>query len=151
MLAAALSGCDRGSHPAQVSSSAPTFVLSDGTQTVDLARLRGRTVLLNFWATWCAPCVEELPSLMELERRVPQVAVVAISIDEDEGVYRQFLKDHNVRLLTVRDADQRVNALYSSFRYPETYVIDRQGVIRRKFIGAQVWTSPEIVDYLARL
>ena len=146
-----LAGCDRGEHPGQVGSVAPTFAVSDGVQSADLGKLRGKVVVLNFWATWCGPCVEELPSLMEMQRRMPDVAVVAISTDEDDAVYRHFLKEHNVQLNTVRDGQQKVNALYGSFRYPETYVIDRQGVLRRKFIGAQDWTSPEIISYLKHL
>jgi thiol-disulfide isomerase/thioredoxin len=146
-----LAGCDRGEHPGQVGTVAPTFAVSDGVQSADLSKLRGKVVVLNFWATWCGPCVEELPSLMEMQRKMPDVAVVAISTDEDDSVYRHFLKEHNVQLNTIRDGQQKVNALYGSFRYPETYVIDRQGVLRRKFIGAQAWTSPEIMGYLSKL
>jgi cytochrome c biogenesis protein CcmG/thiol:disulfide interchange protein DsbE len=144
-------GCDRGQHPGQIGSVAPQFALSDGVASADLGKLRGRIVILNFWATWCPPCVEELPSLMELQRRMPQVTVLAISTDEDDQIYRQFLIDHHVALATVRDGAQHANALYGSFRYPETYIIDRQGILRRKFIGPQNWTSPEILEYLSRL
>lgn len=127
------------------------FALNDGQHTVDLSKLRGRVVVLNFWASWCAPCIEELPSLEQMQRELPQVQVVAVSTDEDAAAYQRFVAEHHVSLLTVRDADQRSNALYGSFRYPETYVIDKTGVIRRKFIGAQQWTSPEIVGYLQKL
>ncbi|WP_242617766.1 TlpA family protein disulfide reductase [Edaphobacter modestus] len=130
---------------------APSFSISDGSQSIDLSKLRGKVVVLNFWASWCAPCVEELPTLIELQRKMPQVAVIAISTDEDDGAYKRFLAEHHVDLTTIRDGEQRVNALYGSFRYPETYVIDQKGVLRRKFIGPQVWTSPEIVDYLTKL
>ncbi len=144
-------GCDRGQHPGQIGRVAPQFAVSDGLQSADLSRLRGRVVVLNFWATWCAPCIEELPSLMELQRRMPEVAVVAISTDEDTAAYKQFLSEHSIQLRTINDSEQRVNPLYGTFRYPETYVIDRNGVLRRKFIGPQTWTSPEIMDYLAKL
>jgi thiol-disulfide isomerase/thioredoxin len=146
-----VAGCDRGRHPEQVNTVAPAFSISDGSQSADLSKLRGKVVVLNFWATWCPPCIEELPSLEELQRKMPQVAVVAISTDEDEAAYKRFLTEHHVELKTVRDGQQRVNALYGSFRYPETYVIDRNGMLRRKFIGPQTWTSPEIMDYLSKL
>ena len=146
-----VAGCDRGRHPEQVNTVAPAFSISDGSQSADLSKLRGKVVVLNIWATWCPPCIEELPSLEELQRRMPQVAVVAISTDEDEAAYKRFLTEHHVELKTVRDGQQRVNALYGSFRYPETYVIDRNGMLRRKFIGPQTWTSPEIMDYLSKL
>jgi thiol-disulfide isomerase/thioredoxin len=157
MAAAALlaamgaAGCDRGDHPEQLGTRAPVFALNDGQHAVDLSQLRGHVVLLNFWASWCAPCIEELPSLEELQRQLPQVEVVAVSTDEDAVAYQRFLTEHSVSLLTVRDADQRSNAMYGTFRFPETYVIDKSGIIRRKFIGPQEWTSPEIVGYLQKL
>lgn len=125
--------------------------MSDGTRTVDLSKLHGRVVVLNLWATWCAPCIEELPSLLELQKKMPEVAVVAVSMDQDPDVYRKFLVDHHVDVLTVRDEDMKVNALYGTVQIPETYVIDKQGTLRRKFVGAQVWTSPEIMGYLRKL
>ena len=146
-----LAACDRGDHPQNIGRPAPNFVLSDGSRTVDLAHLRGRIVVLNLWATWCAPCVQELPSLLDLQRRNPQLAVVAISTDQDDDIYRRFLIQHHVDVLTVRDASQTVNALYGTVQIPETYIIDRNGNIRRKFIGAQDWTSPEITQYLSKL
>ena len=146
-----VTGCDRGSHPGNIDKPAPQFVLSDGTRTADLSKLRGRIVVLNLWATFCAPCIEELPSLLALQRQMPDVAVVAVSMDTDPDIYRRFLVQHHVDVLTVRDEDQRVNALYGTVQIPETYIIDRQGVLRRKFIGAQNWTSPEITGYLSKL
>jgi cytochrome c biogenesis protein CcmG, thiol:disulfide interchange protein DsbE len=146
-----VTGCDRGSHPGNIDKPAPQFVLSDGTRTADLSKLRGRVVVLNLWATFCAPCIEELPSLLALQRQMPDVAVVAVSMDQDPDVYRRFLVEHHVDVLTVRDGDQRVNALYGTVQIPETYIIDKQGVLRRKFIGAQNWTSPEITGYLSKL
>jgi hypothetical protein len=59
--------------------------------------------------------------------------------------------EHHVDVLTVRDPEERVNALYGTVQIPETYIIDRRGILRRKFIGAQNWTSPEITGYLAKL
>ena len=144
-------GCDRGSQPGNIGKPAPVFTMSDGVQTVDLEKLRGKVVVLNLWATWCAPCIEELPSLLALQRKVPSLAVVAVSTDQDDVVYRKYLKKYNVDVLTVRDSEQKVNAMYGTVLIPETYIIDREGIIRRKFIGPQDWTSPDIVDYLNRL
>jgi thiol-disulfide isomerase/thioredoxin len=126
-------------------------VLSDGAQTVDLTKLRGRVVVLNLWATFCAPCVQELPSLLALHKQMPDLAIVAVSMDQDPDVYHRFLIQHHVDLLTFRDEDQRINALYGTLQIPETYIIDRQGILRRKFVDAQDWTSPEITGYLSRL
>lgn len=150
-IALLATGCDRGGHPGRVGNLAPQFVVSDGTHTADLSKLRGRIVVLNLWATWCAPCIEELPSLLEMQSRLPQVTVVAVSMDEDFDTYQRFLAKHHVNLLTVRDPSQKVNAMYGTVQIPETYVIDRQGILRRKFVSAQNWTSPEILDYLNKL
>jgi cytochrome c biogenesis protein CcmG/thiol:disulfide interchange protein DsbE len=144
-------GCDRGAHPARIGKPAPEFQVSDGSRSVDLAKLRGRVVLLNFWQSSCMPCVDELPSLERLQRAMPQVTVVGISNDEDPAAYAQFLKTYHVDFLTVRDPSFRVPTLYGTVKIPETYVIDRKGIVRRKFVSEQEWTSAEIMDYLNEL
>ena len=146
-----LTGCDRGDHPNNIAKPAPQFVLSDGANSVDLSKLRGRIVVLNLWATNCAPCLEELPSLLALQKKMPQLAIVAVSWDEDPAVYQNFLTRHHVDLLTIRDPGQSIANLYGTKLIPETYIIDRQGILRRKFIAAQDWTSPEILNYLSKL
>lgn len=155
-LCVAVAGCDRGSHPARIGIAAPDFTVSDGARTVHLNSYRGRVVVLNFWASWCQPCVEELPSLLQMQHDLPQVTVLAVSADEDPAAYQRFLVEHQVDLLTVRDAAQKSSALYmtpvnGTFLFPETYIIDRNGILQRKFVGAQNWTSPEILDYLRKL
>ena len=153
LLLIALSGCYSGSRPPRIGSNAVDFTVQDGQNKVTLSQFRGQVVVLNFWATWCPPCIEEMPSLVEMQRRLKAkgVTVLAVSVDVDEGAYRQFVKDHNVNLLTVRDPDQKSSALYGTFKFPETYIVDRNGVIRRKFIGAVDWTAPEVTDFLGKL
>jgi cytochrome c biogenesis protein CcmG, thiol:disulfide interchange protein DsbE len=147
-----LAGCYSSSHPTRIGSAAPDFTVKDDTRAVSLHDLKGKIVVLNFWATWCPPCVEEMPSLVALQSKLKDhVTVLAVSVDVDESAYKKFLKDHGVNLLTVRDPDQKSNSLYGTFKYPETYVIDRDGVVRRKFIGPVDWTSPDIVQYLSKL
>ncbi|WP_419806370.1 TlpA family protein disulfide reductase [Terriglobus sp.] len=145
------SGCNRGDHPQQVSRQAPDFVVHDGARTVRLRDYRGKVVVLNFWATWCAPCLDELPSLQQMQQQLPQVQVLAVSIDDDAEAYRNFLKQYEVKLLSVRDGSEGANLRFGSVKVPETYVVDRKGVIRRKFIGSQDWTSPEIESFLSKL
>jgi thiol-disulfide isomerase/thioredoxin len=144
-------GCDRGAHPAFAGQSAPDFNLSDGMTTVHLAGYRGRVVLLNFWATWCAPCVLEMPSLLQLHHDQPDLAILAVSIDEDPEAYSRFLVRHHVDVTTVRDPAQKAAQLYHTEGWPETYIIDRNGFIRRKVVGPQDWNSPEIRAYLKSL
>ena len=125
--------------------------MSDGSSTIHLASYRGRVVLLNFWASWCMPCVVEMPSLLELHHDQPNLVILAVSIDEDPAAYSSFIARHHMDLITVRDPAQSAARLFHTEMWPETYVIDRQGVIRRKFVGPQDWTSPEILNYLKSL
>jgi cytochrome c biogenesis protein CcmG/thiol:disulfide interchange protein DsbE len=148
---ALVAGCNRGAHPAQTGKQAPDFMVSDGTSAVHLTDYRGKVVLLNFWWSQCAPCIEELPSLIRLHHDDPDLAVLAVSVDKDPGAYSSFILLRHVDLITVRDPSQSAAKLYHTDMWPETYVIDRNGVIRRKFVGATDWSDPEIRNYLKSL
>lgn len=150
LLVILLVACN-GPHPPRIGSAAPNFTITDADRTVSLSQFRGKPLVLNFWASWCQPCIEETPSLVELQKLVgDKVTVLAVSEDSDDAAYKQFIREHQVDLLTVRD-NRKTNELYGTFKYPETYVIDRNGKIVRKFIGATDWTSPDLVDYLQKL
>lgn len=150
-LMLALGSC-RSSEPAKIGSTAPDFTVSDGQKTVQLSQLRGKPVLLNFWATWCPPCVEEVPSLVALQSRVgDKVTVLAVSMDVDEDAYKAFTAKKMPGVLTVRDPDHKSSALFGTFAYPETFLIDKDGKIQRKFIGAVEWTSPEMIEYFKKM
>jgi cytochrome c biogenesis protein CcmG, thiol:disulfide interchange protein DsbE len=146
-------GCYRGSRPPQIGTVAPDFTVQDADRSVRLDQFRGKIVVLNFWATWCPPCVAEVPSLVQMQEKMKSkgVVVLAVSVDEDADAYHQFLKDHDVDLLTVRDPSQKSNDLYGTFKFPETYIIDRRGILRRKFIGEADWNQPEILQFLSKL
>jgi cytochrome c biogenesis protein CcmG/thiol:disulfide interchange protein DsbE len=148
-----LPGCYSGSHPSRVGSVAPDFTVQDSDLKVTLRQFRGSVVVLNFWATWCPPCLQELPSMISMQARMRAkgVTVLAVSIDVDENMYHRFLKERGVNLLTVRDPEQKTASLYGTFGWPETYIIDRTGVLRRKLVGPVDWNSPEITDYLSKL
>ncbi len=148
-----MSACYSGSRPPRIGSDAPDFTIRDASRSVVLHELRGKVVVLNFWATWCPPCVEEMPSLAQMQARLKDkgVEVLAISTDVDGSAYQTFLKEHKLDLLTVRDPDQKTNTVYGTFKFPETYIIDRRGIVRRKFIGPVNWNEPEIVDFLSKL
>ena len=147
-----LAACDRGARPAQIGAVAPDFTVTDAQRSVTLSKLRGKVVLLNFWASWCPPCVEETPALVALQKKMgDRITILGVSIDEDDNAYRAFIREHGIEFLTVRDPKQESSRLYGTFGWPETYVIDSSGVIRRKFIGPARWTSPEIIDFLTKL
>lgn len=144
-------GCDRGDRPDQLGQRAPAIAVDDGQAHFNLAAERGHVVLLNFWASWCAPCIVEMPGLEALQRQLPQIRVVGIAFDEDKGTYDDWLLRHPLGFQSVLDTTGRAHTSFGTFRPPETYIIDKQGVIRRKFIGVQDWTSPEIEATLRKL
>ncbi len=146
-----LSACNRGAHPAQLNTPAPDFTVSDGASTIHLASYRGHPVLLNFWWSQCAPCIEELPSLLQLHRDMPNLVILAVSIDDDPTAYSTFIARHHVNLITVRDPSQSAPRLFHTDMWPETYAINEKGYIRRKFVGAQDWSNPEIRAFLKNL
>jgi peroxiredoxin len=114
-----------------------------------LSDLKGKVVVLNFWATWCPPCVEETPALNRLEKYIDSRGgmVLGVSVDEDGAAYEKFLKDQSVVFPTYRDATKKSAADYGTSIYPETYIIDRHGKIARKFIGQQQWDNTEMLRY----
>ncbi len=154
---ALLPGCSRGAHPAQTGKAAPDFTVSDGTTTVHLASYRGKVVVLNFWGTWCAPCIIEIPSLVQLHHQMPSLEIVGVAVPADEGTaedpaaFKAFLDQHHIDFTTVRDTDESAPHLFHTDMWPETYVIDRKGFIRSKFVGPQDWTSAEMLSFLKSL
>jgi peroxiredoxin len=79
------------------------------------------------------------------------VTVVGVSADEDPQAYQRFIKEYGINFLTVRDPSERVEHLYGTVKIPETYIIDRKGVLRRKFVSEVNWNSPEVLSYLSTL
>jgi peroxiredoxin len=131
-----------------VGDSAPDFsITADNGRSITTSNFGGKLLVLNFWATWCAPCIEELPSLDAFQRRFANsgVVVLGISADKDEKVYRDFLARARVSFITARDPDNKINADYGTFRFPETYIIDTKGKVLRKVISNQDWMSERVL------
>ena len=157
LLAACLilvtAGCYTGSRPQHVGSAAKEFTVRDSDHQVSLNQFRGQVVVLNFWATWCPPCTQELPSMMDMQNQLRSrgVVVLGVSIDVDDDAYHRFLKQRSVNFVTVRDPEQKVAGMYGTSGWPESYIIDRQGVLRRKVVGPINWESPEVMQFLTKL
>src|SRR5579883_2763821 len=133
---------------------APYFkVTTDNGRTITRDDFGGKLLVLNFWATWCPPCVEETPSLSRFAAQMAPsgVVVLAISVDKDEKQYRDFLARYKPVFLTARDPDAKINADYGTFKYPETYVISANGKVLRKFISDQPWDSERMVSDIKSL
>ena len=154
-LAIALAGCVGCNDQPKlrlIGSAAPDFTVKDSDRTVNLRDLRGKIVILNFWTSWCEPCIIEMPSLSRLQKEMgSKVTVLAVSTDDDPDAYHRFLRQYNIEFLTVNDPAKKSSDLYGTTGQPETFIIDPSGKLRRKFIGPVNWTSPEIVEYLQKL
>jgi peroxiredoxin len=123
-----------------------------------LSDLHGKVVILNFWATWCPPCVEETPALNRLQKYIaPRNGVIlGVAADENSSAYDKFLREQSVIFPTYRDpattdSHSPIAQSYGTSMYPETYIIDRRGNIARKFVGLQQWDSPELLAYFDAL
>ena len=141
-------------HVTDVGDTAPAFsVTTDQGRRITPTDFGGRVLVLNFWATWCAPCVEEEPSLSEFQKRMAGsgVVVVGVSVDKNPKLYSEFLKRFAPAFQTVRDPDEGVPNSYGTYKYPETYVIDRNGKVVQKVIGSRNWMDPDNISSIQAL
>lgn len=132
--------------------SAPDFTLAtDSGQTVSLPNFGGKVLVLNFWASWCPPCVQETPSLSEFaaEFAPKGVVVLGVSVDKDAKAYSDFLRKYHPAFLTVRDS--KLHEDFGTFMYPETYIIDAHGRVLKKIAEGADWTDPGITQYVNSL
>jgi cytochrome c biogenesis protein CcmG, thiol:disulfide interchange protein DsbE len=127
---------------------AENFPIELDGKPAHLSDLRGKVVVLNFWASWCPPCVEETPALNQLQQHITARGgvVLGVSVDEDPAAFEKFLKDQGVQFPTYR-SNWDVAHDYGTTMIPETYVIGRDGRIERKIVGPQKWNSPEMLAY----
>ncbi len=134
---------------------APDFAVTDlQGRTVRLSALRGKVVLLNLWATWCAPCIEEMPSIERLWSTLggDDFALLAVSQDEEgRRSVEPFVEKMRVSFPVFLDPDHEVGDRYGVWGYPETFVIDRNGYVVERVIGPRDWASPESVGSLRAL
>jgi peroxiredoxin len=133
---------------------APDFsVRTEAGPTVSLSDFGGKVLVLNFWATWCPPCIQEMPSLDQFAKqfRDSGVVVVGVSVDEDEAAYRRFLKQAGVSFAMGRDPESAISDRFGTYRYPETYVINRDGKVLQKIVGPADWTDSQMVNYIKSL
>jgi len=122
---------------------APDFTLTDMEgQTVSLSQFRGKVVILNFWATWCPPCREEMPSMEQLHRDFENKGLVMLAVNVEANgkeVVTDFLKKTPYSFPILLDGSQAVQNSYGVFRFPESFIIDRNGIVVEKIIGARDW------------
>jgi cytochrome c biogenesis protein CcmG/thiol:disulfide interchange protein DsbE len=138
-------------HITEAGDTAPNFsIVTEHGRTITRSDFGGKILALNFWASWCPPCVEELPSMNQFAQEYASqgIVVIGISIDKNENLYKRFLTQRHVAFDTARDPEADISASYGTFVIPETYIIDRDGKVLEKTPDAFNWMDPQ---FLARM
>jgi len=137
---------------ASVGVSAPDFELKDMAGNAwRLSSLEGTPVLVNFWATWCASCRQEMPSLQRLFERTKTMRIVTVIYRDDPGNAAEFMRLNNYTMPVLIDMDGSVSSAYGLTGVPETFIVDKKGVLREKLIGPVEFDSPEALDFFDAL
>ena len=149
-----LSGCDNSTSEQQVpkggliGTPAPDFILTDMQgQKVTLSQFRGKVVVLNFWATWCPPCKDEMPSMEQLYRDYRDNGLVMLAVNvEGNGkeAVEKFLRTTPHSFPILLDSENVAQNTYGVFRFPESFIIDRNGVVVEKIIGGRDWMTGSV-------
>lgn len=137
-----------------VGETAPSFsITADNGKTITRSEFGGRLLVLNFWATWCPPCIQEMPSLdaFQEKMRAKGVIVVGVSVDKNDKTYQQFLNRAKVSFVTARDPEANISSSYGTFKYPETYIINADGKVVEKFVGPENWMDDAIIKRIEKL
>jgi len=134
---------------------APDFTLPDlDGKMVRLSDQKGKVVFLNIWATWCPPCVQEMPSMEKLHQALngEDFQILAVSIDtQGAEAVRPFMKKHKLNFTALVDKEETTKSAYQTTGVPETFIIDRNGTIVEKVIGPREWASSDAIDYFRSL
>jgi peroxiredoxin len=144
----------RQARPVAIGESAPDFsVPAFPSGSLDLKKYRQQIVVLNFWATWCPPCVEETPSLEQFAEKMRDrgVIVLSVSVDQNQKALQDFVQKNHISYLVGRDPDQALAARYGTFQFPETYILDHRGLVAEKVVGPTDWDDARIQNFVLDL
>jgi peroxiredoxin len=134
---------------------APAFELplAGGGPPLDFEQLRGKVVLLNFWATWCKPCEDEMPAMERLYRALAgsDFELVAVSVDEDEAIVNAFVDRLGLSFPILMDRSKKVAGAYQTFRFPESLLVGRDGVVLERYVGPKEWDADAYLNRIRRL
>lgn len=134
---------------------APDFTLKDlAGNNVSLSSYKGRVVLLNFWASWCPPCRAEMPSMNKLNDLLRKRGLTILAISTDKSVFdvKSYLKENPVNFTVLVDYNLNVSRnLYKVFMMPTTFLIDKRGIIVKKYFGEQDWSDPDLIKEIEEI
>lgn len=156
LAATAMVGCGKKEATlgnAELDKPAPKFSLLDTEgNRVELAAMKGKVVFVNFWATWCPPCREEMPSMLRLSRKMEGKPFVMLTVltNDDPAKAKAFYRAIGGSLTTLVDPKAEVANAYGITGVPETFIVDKQGILRKKFIGGWPWDSAEALQLLTQ-
>ena len=152
-LALMFTACEQQPRSGSVGAPAPDFILKDMKgKTWTLSELKGQVVFVNFWATWCPPCRDEMPSMQRLYDKMPKdkFKMLAILNRDSRANADTFTKKLGITMPILDDQANNIGQLYGLTGLPETFIVDKQGVMREKFIGPARWDSPEFIQMMMR-
>ena len=143
-------------EPLTVGKAAPDFQLPDlNDKEIRLSDYRGKVVFLNFWATWCKPCREEMPSMEVLYKNFEKDGLIILAVSIDRVTTKKeippFVKGLNLTFPVLVDSWGQTDKRYKLMGVPETYIIDREGTLREKVIGPRDWTRLDNLQILTQL
>jgi thiol-disulfide isomerase/thioredoxin len=153
-LAAALSACGQAPPPDVLVEGRrfPALTLTDFNGSHEsMERYRGRLVILNVWATWCAPCRQEMPALERLHRKLDpaRFAVIGLSVDSEGEIAQEFLRERGISFRNYLDEDSALARRLLGIRvYPVTFIIAPDGVLLRRIVGERDWDRPGLPEIL---
>lgn len=148
-------GTEREKPKATVGLDAPQLVLNNADGSIyNQSVLNGSVVFINFWASWCQPCREEMPSIQELYNHFKgnkQFHMLTILYNEDYQKAVRYMKENNFQFPVLVDSDGKTARSYGVTGIPETYIVDKKGILKRRIIGPEDWNSPQVKSFLSKL
>ncbi len=149
-----LTGCGKPApvEPPKIGDAAPPAeIVSLDNRKTSLSSLSGKLVIVHFWATWCAPCRKEMPSLERLAKKLDpsRIVLLGISVDEDTNLVEEFKLKYGIRFANHIDSDMAIaRGKFGASAFPETFIVGRDGRILRHMVGGHEWDSPAMLQVL---
>lgn len=137
-----------------VGDKAPAFTLQKASAgTISFKDEGHHVTIINFWATWCVPCVMEAPSLEKFSQKVRPLGVLVfgVSVDQNLPALQKFISGYGITYPILRDPNQTLAGRFGTFKFPETYIFDRNGRLADKIIGATDWDDPQMIQFVKAL